>query len=238
MKMLNKIIGGSVIALAAFALNTQAQNLLTDGSFENGNIVVTVPAGAALGLGDVGNGWDSNFGGATIVESDMSSATSAPLDGVKALLTVNAVGNNWNPVGTYQLVGGGVNGVNINVGSTYTLSVYGLQDSATPLSGTYGTPIDIQLQFFNAALVNVQTTETGWSALGAVDTWKNYTVTGTAPAGAVYAAPYIMFMDNGQTSPDIVYFDMATLTVPEPSTLALLSLGLAVPFYFIRRRKS
>jgi hypothetical protein len=39
-----------------------------------------------------------------------------------------------------------------------------------------------------------------------------------------------------------MYFDNASLLdttlIPEPSTLALLSLGLAVPFYFIRRRKS
>ena len=233
MKMLNKIIGGSVIALAAFALNTQAQNLLTDGSFEIGTFTAN-----PIPIGGVGQGWANNFGGAVPVRTDMSSAAAIPEDGSYALLTVNAPGNNWNPVGTYQIVGGGVNGVNISVGSTYTLSVYALQDANTPLSGTFGTPIDIQLQFFNAALANLQTTETGWSALGAVGTWKEYTVTGIAPVGAVYASPYVMFMDNGQVTPDIVYFDNAMLTVPEPSTVALLSLGLAVPFYFIRRRKS
>jgi hypothetical protein len=233
MKMLSKIIGGSIgiaAVLAFSASTTQAASLLVNGSFETAGQFLYAP----ITLATVNQGWDVNFGGATAVQSDMSSAASSPLDGSYALLTENNPGNNWNPRGGYQVVSGGD-----QVGSLYTLSVYALRDANTPLSGTYGTPIDVQLQFFNAGLTNIQTTETGWTALGTVGTWQSYTVSGTAPAGAVYAAAYLMFMDNGQTSPDYVYFDNATLTVvPEPSTLALLGMGLAVPFYFIRRRKS
>ena len=222
--MLNKIIGGSSIAIVAAvafsASTTQAQ--LVDGSFENPFQSLT----AAITLATVNEGWDVNFGGATASQSSAYAE-----DGSYSLLTYNAIGNNWNPVGTYQVVSG------ISVGSQYTLSVYAM--APTALTGNYGTPIDVQLQFFNSSLVNITTTETGWSTLGALGSWKQYSVTATAPAGAVYAAPYLMFMDNGQTAQDNVYFDNATLTVvPEPSTLALLSLGLAVPFYFIRRRKS
>ncbi|HKI69198.1 MAG TPA: PEP-CTERM sorting domain-containing protein, partial [Verrucomicrobiae bacterium] len=89
-----------------------------------------------------------------------------------------------------------------------------------------------------STLNNLSTVETGWSALSAIGSWQQYNITGTAPAGTVYAAPYIMFMDNGQTATDNVYFDNASMTiVPEPSTLALLAMGMGLPFYFIRRRK-
>lgn len=232
MKMLNKIIGGSSIAIAAalaFSTSTtQAQNLLVDGSFENNTFTAN-----PITLATVNQGWANNFGGAVPLQSNMSSANSRPQSGSYSLLTVNAAGNNWNPVGTYQIVSGGV-----TVGNSYSLTGYALQDSSTPRTGTYGTPIDIQLQFFDAGLANIQTTETGWTALGTVGTWQSYTVTGTAPAGAVYAGAYLMFMDNGQTSPDYVYFDNASLTAtPEPTSLALVGMGLA-SFYLIRRRKS
>jgi hypothetical protein len=47
-----------------------------------------------------------------------------------------------------------------------------------------------------------------------------------------------MFQDNNSAvALEDMYYDNAQLTlIPEPSSLALL--GLAVPFFFIRRRKS
>jgi hypothetical protein len=223
MKKFSKFIGSSIAIVAVLAFSastTQAQpNLLVDGSFESGTFTAN-----PITLPTVNQGWANNFGGATPSQSSAYAE-----NGSYSLLTYNAVGNTWNPVGTYQIVSGGV-----TVGQQYTLSVYAMAPVA--LTTTYATPIDVQLQFFDASLANITTTETGWSALGAVGSWKQYSVTATAPAGAVYAAPYLMFMESGnQTAQDNVYFDNATLTVPEPSTLALLSLGLAVPF-FIRRK--
>jgi hypothetical protein len=47
-------------------------------------------------------------------------------------------------------------------------------------------------------------------------------------------------MDNGQTTVDSLFFSNAQLVgvVPEPATLALMSLGLTIPLYVMRRRKS
>ena len=48
---------------------------------------------------------------------------------------------------------------------------------------------------------------------------------------------YLFYMDNGQTATDSMFIDNAVLqAVPKPTTLALLGMGLAVPFYFIRRK--
>jgi hypothetical protein len=45
-------------------------------------------------------------------------------------------------------------------------------------------------------------------------------------------------MENGaNASAETIYWDNANMTlVPEPSTLALLGMGLSIPFYFFRRR--
>ena len=52
------------------------------------------------------------------------------------------------------------------------------------------------------------------------------------------AIVYSCSMDNGsQTATEHVYIDNAVLVVPEPATIALLGMGLALPLYLIRRRK-
>jgi hypothetical protein len=267
MKMLNKIIGSSIAIAAALAFSastTQAQNLLVNGGFEtigfnsNPNSAVNpgTPAGFGAGVGSftlnaitttsgpggqsgVNQGW-ATFGGS---QDSMSSAASSPLGGTYSLLAVNNAGNNWNPQGAYQIVDGITPGL-------YTLSASFLKDSLQngAWSGTYGTPIALQVNFGNlvgGVWTTVGAASATWGfgpvdgAIPAFNTWYQGSVTLAAPVGATEAEVYLFSMDNGQTSPDIAFFDNASLiAVPEPSTLALLGMGLAVPFYFIRRRKS
>jgi hypothetical protein len=235
MRKLHKITsGGIVAAVVAFsALTTQAQpNLLVNPGFE------TSPAGFTanpITQATVGQGW-ATFGAS---QTDMSASSDYPHSGSYALLAQNGMGNNWNPQGAYQVISG------VTAGDIYTLSAYFLQD--TPFTGTYTTPIALQVGFGNWTTPTTFTTVTSttWGfgpapagSIPALNTWYQGSVSAVAPAGATDAIVYLFFMDNGQTAPDSVYFDDASLTavVPEPSSFALLGLA-AVPFYFLRRRQ-
>jgi hypothetical protein len=222
MKIFSKAIGSGIGMIAILAMSASAQNLLVNPGFE------TSPAGFTanpITLGTVSQGW-ATFG--ISGQNDMSSSPSSPQAGLYALLEQNAAGNAWNPAGAYQIVPG-------SAGLTYTASIYALTDTTI----TWPTPVDWQLQFLNSALGNISTIETGWSAIASPNTWQQYSINGVAPAGTAFVSVYAMFMTSGaNATTENVYFDTASLTVPEPSTMALLSMGLAVPFYFIRRRKA
>jgi PEP-CTERM motif len=241
MKMSHNILGCSAIAATALAISastTQAQNILVNGDFENAGGFTANPITTTSGSGGttgVGAGW-ATFGGS---QSDMSSSPDFPQSGSFSLLAVNNPGNNWNPQGAYQIVGG------IAAGQIYTLSSYFLQDTA--FSGTYGTPVALQIGFGN--LVGGTWTAVGGSttwgfgpapagSVPSLNTWNQGSVTAMAPAGASEAEVYLFFMDNGQTSADTLYFDNAQLVpTPEPTTLALAGLGGAFALSLIRRRK-
>ena len=165
------------------------------------------------------------------------------------MLEQNAPGNAWNPAGAYQITDGILEGGAIVPGATYKLSVWEITDTGT----TYTTPVDLNLQFNDSTVTNTLTEVTsspnnnGFSALNGspvannANSWVQYSATAVAPAGSTYALVYLMFMDSGaNVVTENMYFDNASLVevVPEPSTMALLGMGLAVPFYFIRRRKS
>jgi len=241
MKMFSKFFGSSAAVAAALALgasNSQAAPAIVNPGFESATGFTANP----IGLSGENQGW-ATFGSS---RSDMSASVDFPQSGSFSLLAVNGVGNNWNPQGAYQIVSG------VTPGQTYTFSSYFLTDTGT----TYGTPVALQLGFGNfsgTSFVDLGSVEAGagnnvnWGfgdngsthgAIASLDTWVQGSVSATAPAGATDAVMYLFFMDNGQTTTENVYFDTTTLTsAPEPSTLALLGMGLAAPF-FLRRRKA
>jgi hypothetical protein len=238
MKILNKLNGGSIAAVAVFALSayTTQANLLINPGFDNAGQFTANPITPA----GVNQGW-ATFG-ATGQNDMFSSPVDSPLSGGFALLEVNNPGNNWNPAGAYQIL-------TVSPGLTYNYSIWAITDTGS----TWGpTPVDLQLSFGDGSLDsngNPATTSTptgispnngsfsfGTSVANNANQWVQYSVTATAPANTQYAIVYAMFMDNGQTAAENMYFDNASLVVvPEPATAALL--GLAASFYFIRRRK-
>lgn len=234
--MLSKKIGGSVAiaAVLAFSASTiQAQpNLLVDPNFDG-------PFTAnPIGVSGVNQGW-ALFDSAN--QNDMSTVSGSPYGSATyAMNETLATGNNWETPGAYQIVTG------ITPGQSYTFTVQAWTDTGFQFQGCL-----VQLGFEQATLGGVSTVEAPGGTFGiantlsSLNTWTQLSVTATAPAGYTDAIVYLMCQDYNNidgnnaaiTAPEEVFYDNATLTaVPEPSTLALLAMGLGMPFYFLRRK--
>jgi len=217
---------GSATCLAAVlvmsASHAQSQNILVDPGSESG---LTQPSPIPL-PGGVGGDW-AVFNGATV-------STAYPESGSYSLQSVQGAGQAWNFAAAYQLLPIAGPGV------AYTLSA----DYATTTGlGSYAGAF-IQITYFDGAGVDLGTVETSPGLANALNfnpaannTWYNASVSATAPAGAVYVAPYLAFMMDGSQTGDVdLYWDNGTLMlVPEPTTFALTGLGAAALLIFRRR---
>ena len=220
-------IGSATCLAAALALSastTQAANLLIDPGFESGAPgqlnPIPIPGG-------VGGGW-AVFNGATF-------STAHPESGTYSLQASEGAASAWNFEAAYQVIGG------VTAGQKYTAT--GKFMATTALSAY--NPVFIQLDYLSASGTDIGTVETSpGNALAVqygapvVGTWYTATVTATAPAGAVYVAPYFAMMENGANpTAETIFWDTTTMTlVPEPSSLALVGLGLVSTLIWRRRQ--
>ena len=218
MKTILKIMGsalGTTALLAFIAPTTQAQNLLTDPGFE---LQTTAPNPNPTGV----PGW-ANFNGASFLQTPLAHSGSYVLD------TPNS-GGGYSVPGTYQVFAA-------TPGETFTFSswVY----TPNQLVANANDFAILQLSFFAGSPpdnyggtgvgspvgVNVGDPAGGGGVALPQGVWTFATVSATAPAGANSLGAYLLNI-NADSNADF-YFDDASLTAtPEPSTLALIGVGL------------
>jgi hypothetical protein len=214
MKTSIKVVSICIATVAAFTFTAQGQNLLSDPGFESGTVVPS-------GMG----GW-ATFNGAHF-STAFADTGSFSMD--------NAGGGNFSVPGAFQYVAA-------QPGVSYLLTGFAFVPTTLPGGTSEGF---LQMTFVDSTTtVNLGTVQTSpGNALvstpvvnnaSPTGTWIPLSLIATAPAGTAYAEPFTLVLDQNPTT---VYFDNLSLTVvPEPSTLALLGVGLVAPF-FVRRRK-
>jgi hypothetical protein len=227
MKPTLKSIGAASFIVASLGLGTitaPAAGLLSDSGFESGT---PVPSGIG--------GWGI-FNGAAFSQV-------VAHNGLWSMADFTPSGN---VPGSFQFLAA-------TPGSQWDLTGFGLTTGLPPQSAgpVFGL---IQLTFFsgpNGTGTDLGTVETSpgnakgsgqITAASPINTWIPLdTGIATAPAGAQSIGAYSIFVNftSLTTAPLGAYFDDLTLTqVPEPSSLAILGLGLVVAGCGLRRQRA
>jgi hypothetical protein len=204
--------------LAALLTTSAAygQNLLLNGNFNLQNVITSSSGGENYGATpDNWSVWtyDPNNAG---VWANRQQDNTYSFDG-SFYMGLGNFGGSGAGSGVYQTVPG-------SAGLTYDLSVEsGAQNWWWPEGEMRIFFLDSSNTVLNESVLNVTT---GITAYGSGLNWQDYSLSATAPSGTSqvkveFAANYNPSTGGGGT----VFFDNAVLTVPEPSTLALLALA-------------
>ena len=208
-------------ALAAIALSSPAlsADLITNGSFETGNF-------AGWTLGNVG-------GGTAPVVIHYNQSGNYPVGAFGEAIPAPAAGGNFaayfssdtaNPDTLKQ-------SVNVVAGQTYSLSF----DYYVPQNG-YNNPFDATLSFLVGGSQAGDILQAGSPSGTPVQSWKSFSTLYTAnTTGAVDLA--FQFRGLGVTAADFAVDKISMNAVPEPTTWAMMILGMGIVGSSMRRRK-
>jgi hypothetical protein len=154
-------------------------------------------------------------------------AYAGALDGTHVLQVYGPFNSNWDGSGAYQNIAA-------SAGQSWTLNGFALNPSGDAMqAGSFGL---IQLVFKDASLNTLATFSSANFAAGApTDVWTALSASGVAPANTAYASIYTLHLSSPSNAGGSIYFDELS-AVPEPSSIALVLVGL-VGFVTVLRKR-